>query len=240
MRIALTVLAALAVAIAPARGQASASQGAIQPGDRFEPEIQAFEAADRIHPPTKGGIVFVGSSSIRLWETLATDFPGAAIINRGFGGSQLSDAVRFAPRIVLPYRPRLIVLYAGDNDLAEGKSPDQILRDYRAFVRLVRRRLPQTRIAFISVKPSPARRALAAQARRTNRLVRQYLSGDRRLRYVDVYTPMLDASGSPRPELYQADSLHMTAAGYAIWRDWLTPVVAATPSGTRAQGVERP
>ena len=227
MRVALNVLAALAVAIAPAQGQAPAAKGAIQPGDPFEPEIQAFEAADRVHPPPMGGIVFVGSSSIRLWETLAADFPGAAVINRGFGGSQLSDAVRYAPRIVLPYRPRLIVLYAGDNDLAAGKSPDQILRDYMAFVRLVRRRLPQARIAFISVKPSPARRALAAQARRTNRLVRQFSSGDRRLRYVDVYTPMLGASGAPRPELYQADSLHMTAAGYAIWRDRLTPVVAA-------------
>ena len=236
MRLVLPLAAVLALGTFPV---ASAAQPAAT-RDQFEPDIQAFEAADRVQPPPMGGIVFIGSSSIRLWETLAADFPGAAVINRGFGGSQLSDAVHHAPRIVLPYRPRLIVLYAGDNDLASGKSPDQILRDYQAFVRLVRRRLPQARIAFISVKPSPARRALADKARRTNRLVRQYSSGDRRLRYVDIYTPMLDASGAPRPELYQADSLHMTAAGYAIWRDRLTPVVAATPSETRAQGLARP
>lgn len=229
LRNACAAFAALALAMAPLHAQ-SAEQRQPAAHDPFEPEIAAFEAADRAHAPPTGGVVFVGSSSIRLWTTLAADFPGTEVINRGFGGSELSDAVRYARRIVLPYRPRLVVVYAGDNDLAAGKSPQQVLRDYRAFVHLVRRRLPRTRIAFIAIKPSPARWALAPQIRTANRLVRQYSSGDRRLRYVDIYTPMLDAGGAPRRELYLEDGLHMNAAGYAIWRDRVAPVLAGHPA----------
>ncbi|MGH7562105.1 MAG: SGNH/GDSL hydrolase family protein [Gemmatimonadales bacterium] len=197
-----------------------------QADNQFESEIQAFEAADRAHAPPAGGVVFVGSSSIRLWQTLEADFPDARVINRGFGGSELADAVRYAPRIVLPYSPALVVLYAGDNDLAAGQSPELVLRDYQAFVRLVRSKLPETRIAFISIKPSPSRWALAAKVRKANRLVKEYSSGDRRLHYVDVYTPMLDAAGAPRRELYLADGLHLNAAGYAIWRDHIAAIIA--------------
>jgi lysophospholipase L1-like esterase len=191
----------------------------------FEPEIAAIEARDRADQPPPGGIVFVGSSSLRLWPNLTSDFPGVPVLNNGFGGSTLPDVIHYAPRIVLPYTPRLIVLYAGDNDLAAGRTPDQVLSDYTAFVRLVRQTLPATRIVFISIKPSPSRWSLAAPTRAANALIAQAIARDTLATYVDVFTPMLGASGRPRPELFQADSLHMTPAGYALWRARLAPLI---------------
>lgn len=169
--------------------------------------------------------MFVGSSSIRMWETLADDFAGLAVVNRGFGGSTLTDVAYFTPRIVLPARPRLVVLYAGDNDLANGHTPEQVLGDYRAFARQVHAALPETRIVFVSVKPSPSRWALADAMRRTNALIQAEIARDSRATFVDVFTPMLGADGRPRPELFRDDSLHMTANGYAIWRARLAPLV---------------
>jgi lysophospholipase L1-like esterase len=192
---------------------------------RFEAEIARFEAEDRSAPPTPGGVVFVGSSSIRLWKTAATDFPGAPVLNRGFGGSTLYEVNHYASRIVLPYRPRLVVLYAGDNEIAMGRTARQLADDYRAFVRIVHTALPQTRIAFISVKPSPSRWALQQTVREANRLVRASTATDVRQSFVDVYTPMLGADARPRPELFVSDSLHMTLQGYEIWRRQLSPIV---------------
>jgi lysophospholipase L1-like esterase len=184
----------------------------------LEPEIAAFEAADRANPPGTAGVLFVGSSSIRLWPDVANDFPGQHAINRGFGGSTLTDVVYFTPRVVLPYRPRLIVLYAGDNDLAAGHTPEQVASDYRAFATRVHRALPDTRIAFISIKPSPSRWSLADKMRQANAMVAADIARDPRATFVDVFTPMLGTNGRPRPELFVEDSLHMTSAGYALWR----------------------
>ena len=191
----------------------------------FAAEIQRFEESDRVSMPAPGGVLFVGSSSFRLWPDLAGDFAGVPVINRGFGGSTLPDVLHFAPRAVLPYRPRLVLLYAGDNDIASGRTPAQVLADYEAFVALVRRALPSTRIAFVSIKPSPSRWALADQVREANRLVAAAVARDTLQAYVDVFTPMLGADGRPRPELFVADSLHMTPAGYAVWRERLRSVV---------------
>ena len=191
----------------------------------FEPEIRRFEAADRDAPPAPGGVLFVGSSSFRLWPDLAADFPGVPVLNRGFGGSTLPDVLHFAPRVVLPYRPRLVLLYAGDNDIASGRTPAQVLADYRGFVALVRRSLPATRVVFVSIKPSPSRWALVDRVREANRLVREETSRDPLQGFVDVFTPMLGPDGRPRPELFVADSLHMTPAGYAVWRERIAPVV---------------
>lgn len=213
-------------ALQPAASPASAPAtlaGAEQ--SRFEPEIQGFEATDRAAPPAPGGVVFVGSSSFHFWTDLAGDFPGVPVLNRGFGGSTLPDVIAVAPRIVLPYRPRLVVLYAGDNDLAAGRTPAQVLADYRAFVGMVRRQLPATRIVYVSIKPSPSRWALVDSMRAANRLVREEVARDTLQSYVDVFSPMLGADGRPRAELFVADSLHMTRAAYALWRDRLTPVV---------------
>ena len=200
---------------------------AVQSESRFESEISAFEDSDRVNRPKPGGVVFVGSSSIRLWPDLHTDFPGVNVIQRGFGGSRLDEVVNYTPRIVLPYKPTLIVLYAGDNDLAEGRTPDQIFNDYKAFVATVRNALPGTRIAYISIKPSGDRWALVDKMRVTNSMIQTYAAKDSTLTYVDVFNPMLGADGKPREELFREDRLHLNGRGYAIWRQLLTSIVIA-------------
>ena len=190
---------------------------------QWEQDIRAFEEADHRAMPSPGGVLFVGSSSIRLWESLARDFPGVTTINRGFGGSQLPDAVHYMDRIVLPYAPRTIVLYAGDNDLWAGATPEQLLEDYERFVSRVHERLPETRILYLAVKPSTARWSIADRIRKANALIRARAARDPRLGFVDVFTPMLGPDGRPRPELLVEDGLHMTPAGYAVWRDALAP-----------------
>ena len=192
---------------------------------RFEDEIKAFEAADRASPPAPGGIVLVGSSSFRMWRDVSAAFPGVNVINRGFGGSIMPEVVHYAPRVVLPYKPRLVLVYAGDNDLNDGRTPTQVLADYNAFVALVHRALPKTRIAFVSIKPSPSRWKIIDSVRVANALVRGAISRDSLQTYVDVFTPMLAANGRPRAELFIADSLHMTPAGYAVWRERLAGLI---------------
>ena len=219
----LAVAACASTAPAPATTPTAISAPAT--ASAFESEIAEIEARDRVEARTRGGIVFVGSSSIRMWPNLAADFPGQAVLNHGFGGSTLADVIWFTPRIVLPYLPREIVLYAGDNDLAAGRTPEQVLNDYTTFVRVARQALPAVRIVYVSIKPSPSRWALAEPMRQANALIAQAITRDTLATYVDVFTPMLGASGRPRPELFQADSLHMTPAGYALWRARLAPLV---------------
>ena len=207
-----------------ARQSEVAAAPALDP-TRFEAEIRAFEAADRASPPPLGGIVFIGSSSIKYWSDVAADFPGLPVLNRGFGGSTIADVVYYVDRILIPYRPRLVVLYAGDNDLAEGRTPERVLSDYRAFVARLRSAWPEARVVYISIKPSPSRRAYIDRVRETNQRIRAAIARDSLQAYVDIFTPMLDATGQPRPELFLADSLHMTRAGYLLWRASLVPVV---------------
>ncbi|OSZ64101.1 hypothetical protein CAP40_15490 [Sphingomonas sp. IBVSS2] len=190
------------------------------PADKapFAAEIAAFEARDAMARPAKGGVLFLGSSSIRMWPDLAREFPGHNVINRGFGGSTIPDSVRYADRIVAPHAPKTIVFYAGDNDLEAGHSPEEVLSDFQALVTKVHFRLPGTRILFIAIKPSPSRWRLIDGIREANTLVRDYVATDRRLGYVDIFPAMLGPDGKPRPELYREDGLHMTRAGYDIWR----------------------
>lgn len=190
---------------------------------RWEKEISAFERADRSNPPAKKGIVFTGSSSIRLWENVHQDFPGKNIINRGFGGSETDAVAHFANRIVVPYKPRQVVIYVGDNDLAAGKSPEKVLADFQDLFFRIRKQVPKATITFISIKPSPSRKHLLEQVRQANALVKGFLDGQKKTGYVDIYTPMLQANGKPKPELFRADSLHMTRAGYEVWAAALKP-----------------
>lgn len=192
-------------------------------GARFEAEIRAFEAADSATAPPHGAVLMVGSSTIRLWDSAADDFPNHEIVRRGFGGSQFSDLLFYANRIVFPYAPRIIVVYEGDNDLEAGKTPAQVYGDYREFVGRVRERTPGVRVAFIAIKPSIARRHLLGAARETNRLIAEHAATRTDLDYVDVATPMLDRSGEPRASLLAEDGLHLNAEGYALWRDILAP-----------------
>lgn len=202
---------------------AAFSQQATAPANKWEPDIKKFEEADRQNPPAKGAVVFVGSSSIRMWKDLAADFPETKVINRGFGGSELADSTYFADRIVTPYHPRMIVLYAGDNDLAAGKTPQQVFEAYQAFVSRVRAKLPNAKIAYISIKPSLARLKLMEQMRTANELIRGYTVKGKNLAFIDVFAPMLNAEGQPRPELFIKDGLHMTREGYDIWRKTIAP-----------------
>ena len=193
--------------------------------DRFAREIGQFDESDRTTPPAPGGIVFVGSSTIRMWTTLAEDFAGLPVLNRGFGGSTFPEALHYLQRTVVRYHPRTVVVYEGDNDLASGRTPQQIADDYRVFVRGVRDSLPNARIVFLAIKPSPSRWKLESQRREANRLVSAIVSTDPNQTFVDVGTPMLDPAGRPRPELFRDDSLHMTPAGYVIWRATVAPIL---------------
>lgn len=195
----------------------------------FEADIQRFEAADAKNPPTPGGVVFVGSSSIVGWRTLATDFPGVNVINRGFGGSEIADSVRYAKRIVTPYKPAMVVMFAGSNDISAGKTPEKVAGDFREFVRVVRGELPKARIAYISISPAPSRWEKIEPIKEANRLIREFCNSQDGLAFVDVFSLMLDAKGGPRPELFKNDQLHMNPQGYVIWRRALAPLLPWSP-----------
>src|SRR5882724_6508989 len=188
---------------------------------KWEPEIKAFEASDRANPPPKQAILFVGSSSIRKWQTLAKDFPGKVVINRGFGGSEIADSTALADRIIFPYQPRIIVFYAGDNDLANGKSVEQVVADYEAFVRAIHAKLPQTRIAFISIKPCPLRWNLVEKVKTVNERIASMK--DDKLVFIDVYSHMLGADEKPPADLFLADGLHPSAKCYQLWTSLIGP-----------------
>jgi len=204
---------------------ALALQAQAAPASRFEKEVARFEAADRDSMPPRNAILFVGSSTIERWKDLKKDFPSVPVIQRGIGSTRLDDFVRFARRIVIPYHPRMIVLYAGDNDFADGQSAMNVYGDFKDFVGIVHRALPRTEIVFVSIKPSPSRWRLASRMRDANALVKRYVMRNKRLKYVDVFNPMLGANGHPRPELFVDDSLHMSPAGYALWTHILQRVV---------------
>ncbi len=190
--------------------------------DRWEKAIEAFERADQVQPPPTNGILFIGSSSIVKWP-LRECFPNLPVINRGFGGSQIADSVHYAGRILLPYKPRIVVFYAGDNDIAAGKTPEQVLSDYQAFVAKVHQALPRTRIVYIAIKPSIRRWKLAGQMRRANRLIEAVTARDPLLEFVDVWPAMLGPAGAPRRELFVKDGLHLNRKGYELWTSLVLP-----------------
>lgn len=192
--------------------------------DKWEADIAAFEAADRESPPAAGGVLFVGSSSIRMWK-LDRWFPDRHAINRGFGGSQIADVYGYTTRIVLPYKPRTILFYAGDNDINAKKSPEQVAADFTAFVGMVRGELPETMIHFIAIKPSLKRWEQYPTQHRANSLIEAMCQSDPRLTYIDVVTPMLGDDGMPRPELFADDGLHLSDTGYALWTDIVLPLL---------------
>jgi lysophospholipase L1-like esterase len=195
--------------------------GAAEP-DRWEEDMVAFEAADRQHPPPTGGIVFIGSSSIRMWD-LDHWLPGLNAVNRGFGGSQMADSVRYADRILIPLKPKFVLVYAGDNDINAGKTPEVVLADYKSFVAKVHGALPSTKIAFIAIKPSLKRWNLVETMRKANALVRQAAKSDPNLEYIDVDAPMIGADGKPKAELFADDGLHLNDEGYKLWTSIVKP-----------------
>ncbi|MFD2569982.1 GDSL-type esterase/lipase family protein [Spirosoma soli] len=190
----------------------------------FESEIRAFEATDKTTPPPRQPILFTGSSSIRLWDSLQGYFPDKVVLNRGFGGSELSDVIRYADRVIVRYQPKQVVLYAGENDIATGKQTGQ--QTYERFVtlfRYVRKKLPNVPFTFISIKPSPSRRAYFSEVKEANRLISQFLANQRNTSFVDIQPVMLQANGQPVGELFKPDSLHMKPEGYRRWAKVLRP-----------------
>jgi lysophospholipase L1-like esterase len=191
--------------------------------NRFEPDIQKFEAADKANPPARGGIVFIGASSFARWTNLAESFPGLQVVNRGFGGSELSEAVKYAPRVVLPLSPRIVVLYAGENDLNRGLTPDVIAADFGRFSQLIHTSLPSARIVIIGLKPSPLRWKLREGMQQTNTRIRTQCAADRQCTYVDPWPSMIGKDGTPKPEFFVEDGLHLTPEGYKAWAVMLRP-----------------
>ncbi|MBN8884878.1 MAG: hypothetical protein J0I77_04120 [Rudaea sp.] len=189
----------------------------------WEPDIRKFEESDRAQPPKAGTIVFIGSSSIQKWQDVAADFPAKRVLNRGFGGSRIADSTYYAGRVVVPYKPAMVLLYAGDNDINDGHTAQQVLDDYVAFVTRVRKELPAVPIAFISIKPSPSRVKLLPVMREANEKIRAYAAAHPHLLYIDVASKMLDAKGQPREDLFIEDRLHMNRAGYDLWRGIIAP-----------------
>jgi len=193
--------------------------------ERWQEDIDAFVARDAAHAPTPGGVVFVGSSSIRMWTSLAADFSGHAVVNRGFGGSELADSVHFFDQLVAPHAPRMVVLYAGDNDLWSGKTPEAVFADFQAFCTKLHAAFPKARLAYLAIKPSPSRWKTRDAIVDTNALIAAECARDPRRVFVDVFTPMLAPDGKPRSELFLEDMLHMNQAGYALWTAQLAPVL---------------
>lgn len=204
---------------------------------RWEPQIAAFEKADSKDPPPKDAILFVGSSSIRGWK-LKKYFPELKTINRGFGGSQMSDSLHYADRIVIPHRPKAIVVYAGDNDIAKGKSPEVVARDYQAFVKKVRGELPNVRVLFIAIKPSLKRWKLIEDIRKANKMISKLTSEDPLQEFIDIDTPMLGGDGKPRKELFVKDGLHLSHAGYVLWSNATVAAINKKPVKASAKKLE--
>ncbi len=185
----------------------------------YEAEIRQFEEADRRTPPPANPILFTGSSTIRAWLSLTNDFSDLPVINRGFGGSHYSDLVHFYPRLIPPYRPGMILLYSGDNDLGSGLGVGDVFTELTNLVARIRTDLPGTFVGIISVKPSPARLGVLAKQHDFNDRIRKFCADQPQLRFIDLVPAMLDQTGQPKPELFGPDRLHMNPAGYALWTD---------------------
>lgn len=203
----------------PTTGALGASRAA-----RWEEAIARYEAADRENRPAPGGILFVGSSSIVGWDVNRW-FPELPVVNRGFGGSYLADSYHFADRIIFPYAPKTIVLYAGDNDLAGGRSPRAVLEDYKALAARIHEHLPETRIVYVSIKLCENRRSLMSKAREANGLIAAEIETDPLAAYFDAASVLLDADGAPRPEFFREDRLHLNDEGYRVWSESLRPLL---------------
>lgn len=187
----------------------------------YTEELRELAAGDLRTPPPDSPVLFYGSSSIRLWDTLAEDFPEMAVLNRGFGGSTLADCVEFANVLVVPYAPRNILFYAGDNDLDQGATPQQVADSFKALVSIIRGALGDVPVTFLAIKPSPSRWSNLANIVEANRLVEEFIHQEKGLYFLDVFSAMLTSDGQPCNELFLEDGLHLNRAGYDLWTQLL-------------------
>lgn len=201
------------------------SVGLFAKAQPFANEIAAFKKQDSLSFPGTGKILFVGSSSFTLWKDVQQYFPEYPIINRGFGGSSLTDLIRYAPDVIFPYEPKQIVIYCGENDFAGDTNlyPSQVAQRFFDLFNLIRSRYKKVPIAYISMKPSPSRQHLMARFNVANVMIKNFLKKKRRTAYIDVYKAMLKENGLPKDEIFLADKLHMNAEGYKIWKKIIEP-----------------
>ena len=200
------------------------AQGSPHP---FQKDIDAFVLQDSRQAPPANPVLLIGSSSFTFWKDVQQAFPGLPILNRGFGGSSLTDLIHFAPQVIFAYNPRQIIIYCGENDLAATPpiGPKVVLQRYRKLFNMIRSKWPAMPIVYISIKPSPSRWQLEPQFVEANRRISAFLRNKKNARFLDVHTAMLDSNGETRPELYINDRLHMNAKGYAIWQSLLGPLL---------------
>jgi lysophospholipase L1-like esterase len=191
----------------------------------FANEIAAFKKEDSISFPPKNAILFTGSSSFRMWTDVQSDFPGYTIINRGFGGSTLPDVIRYANDIIIPYRPKQVVIYCGDNDLASSDTVTAkvVARRFQKLFYTIRKELPNANISYVSIKPSPSRMHLMDKMRQANTLIKRFLKKQKNASFIDVFTPMLGTAHQPKQDIFLEDNLHMNKKGYAIWQKAIQP-----------------
>jgi len=207
--------------------------------NRFEQSIQEFEKADKVTPPPKGAVLFIGSSSIRFWETLEQDFYGIEVINRGFGGAQFRDVIHFLDRVVTPYQPRAIVIYAGSHDLRrKGGGPGEVLKMFTAFREAVRAKLPRTRVCYISMKPSIMKWETIHLDKEANRLIREYCEKTPDAHFIDIWTPMVVESSPPPERYFKPDLNHPSTEAYKLWASVIRPFIEPRPTDAQnAQSV---
>jgi lysophospholipase L1-like esterase len=191
--------------------------------DWYEADVRALEAASVRQMSPKDPVVFYGSSTVRLWSSLAEDLQNSRALNLGFGGSTLEACVYFFERLVPPVDPCSLVVYAGDNDLGDGRNPQDVLNSFRALAAKVEHELNGVEFAFISVKPSPARFHIIDRIRTANKLIQEEIATRGQGYFIDVFHAMLDAEGKPQPKFFEEDGLHMNSAGYALWTQLLSP-----------------
>ena len=195
--------------------------------DKWEKDIVKFEAAAKAKPLPKGALLFVGSSSIRMWD-LKKSFPDRVTINHGFGGSELEDSLHFADRIIIPHTPKFVFLYAGDNDINKGKSAERVVDDYQKFVTKLHMSLPKTRIVFLPIKPSLSRWEKWPEMKKANLAIQAIATNNPLLDYLDTATPMMGKDDKPMPDLFKKDGLHLNEKGYLIWnkvlKEWLKEI----------------
>lgn len=192
------------------------------PSAKWEPEIKEFEEQDESSPPPQAGVLFVGSSSISLWD-LEQSFPENKYINRGFGGSQIADSIAYLDQLVLKHKPKVVLMYAGDNDIAAGKSAEQVANDFMTFQMRINAQLPATKIMYIAIKPSIKRWDMYPKMSDANQRIADYCKTDPRLTYLDIATPMLGVDGTPKPGLFAKDGLHLNDEGYKVWTSVVAP-----------------
>lgn len=196
-----------------------------QTAPAFWNDIVAFKKKDSIQKPAANSILFVGSSSFQKWQDVNNYFPDYKIINRGFGGSTLEDVIRYTYDIIIPYQPKQVVIYCGENDLASADSipVNEVVNRFKTLYNMIRINLPITHISYVSIKPSPSRASIQVKVKEANKQIKAFLRTQKNTSFIDIYSAMLDAEGNMREELYVTDRLHMKPAGYAIWQKIIQP-----------------